>query len=320
MRPKGIRTSVAAMLAVTALAPAVMAQDNYPSRDIEIVTPFGPGGSTDTAARLFAAKLGQHLPNNPDVVVVNKPGGATTIGMTYVAQAEPDGYTISLTSNSPLTIQPIMGRAQYTIDSFTPIIQLVGIPQMLMVQADAPWKTYDEWSAWVEANPGKFTYATPGNGTIGDIAMAVLGEETGLQMRPIPYESGGKAQTAMLGGNVDGVVTFQGNVDPAQVNMLLNFSPTRSDQFPDIPTMEEMGYTSRGNAYIGIVGPAGMDPAHVRILHDAFKAVLEDPEIRERLFDQFYQIAYEDGATYGNRLREDSDGNEAVLRRGGMIQ
>ena len=313
-------TMMAVPLAL-ALPVAAFAQDeDYPSRTIEIITPFGPGGSTDTAARLFAAHLSEHLPNPVDVVVVNRPGGSTTIGMNATRTAEPDGYTVALTSNSPVTIQPHFPDAGYDLDSFEPVIKLVDIPQILFVQDDAQWESFEDWLAWVRENPGEFTYATPGNGSISDLAMAVLNEAADIETRAIPYDSGGRAMAAMLGGNVDAVTTFQGNADPEQTRPLVNFSSERSTLLKETPTLQDAGIDAYKNAYSGIVAPKGVPEDRIQILHDAFKAALEDPEVVEALRAQSFEISYEGPEEYGQTMQEDFDRNGELLRRAGLIE
>ncbi|PQO22222.1 hypothetical protein C2I36_14230 [Rhodobacteraceae bacterium WD3A24] len=302
-----------------ALPGAVAAQDDYPSRNIEIITPFGPGGSTDTAARLFASVLGDYLPNEVDVVVVNRPGGSTTVGMTATMNAEADGYTVALTSNSPVTIQPHFDTAEYSYDSFEPVIKLVDIPQVLLVQNDAPWADFEEWLDYVRENPGIFTYATPGNGSISDLAMAVLNEAADIETRAIPYNSGGRAMAAMLGGNVGGVATFQGNADPSLARPLVNFSETRSSRHPDVPVLSDVGINAHKNAFSGIVAPLGVPEERLEVLHDAFRQALEDPEVREALNNQAFEISYAGPEEYGELLRADFEQNGDLLRRANLI-
>ncbi|WP_163851910.1 Bug family tripartite tricarboxylate transporter substrate binding protein [Pseudooceanicola aestuarii] len=307
-----------ALLGLSAANVALAA--DYPSRTIEMIVPFGPGGSTDTSARLFASVLGNYLPNSPDVVVVNKPGGATTIGMSAVQNADPDGYTIGLTSNSPVTIQPHFPTADYSYDSFEPVIKLVNIPQVLLVRKDAQWEDFDQWLAWVKDNPNEFVYSTPGNGSISDLSMAVLNESAGVQTRAIPYESGGKAMAAMLGGNVNAVATFQGNADESQTKVLVNFSSERSQKHPDVPTLRDAGVDAHKNAYIGIVAPKGTDAAIVQTLHDAFRKALEDPKVVEALGKQAFDISYGSSEDYARTIKDDFDQNGELLRRAGLIE
>lgn len=313
-------STIAVSIAVALPISAVAQDGEYPSRTIEIITPFGPGGSTDTAARLFASHVSEYLPNDVNVVVVNRPGGSTTIGMNATRTAEPDGYTVALTSNSPVTIQPHFPDAGYSLDSFTPIIKLVDIPQVLLVQKDAQWGSFDEWLSYVQDNPGEFTYSTPGNGSISDLAMAVLNEAAGVETRAIPYDSGGRAMTAMLGGNVGGVATFQGNADLEQTRPLINFSSERSSKHPDVPTLRDAGIDAFKNAFSGIVGPAGIPEDRVQILHDAFQQTLENPEVVEALKMQSFEIAYEGPEAYAETLREDFEQNGELLRRAGLIE
>ncbi|QQK77793.1 tripartite tricarboxylate transporter substrate binding protein [Salicibibacter cibarius] len=295
-------------------------EDDYPSDTIEIITPFAPGGSTDTAARIFESHLSENLPNNQNVIVDNRPGGQTTVGMTAIQNAEPDGYTIGFASNSPITTQPHLSDTEYDYDSFEPIIQLVDIPQVLMANHDSELEDFDDLLEFMEENPGDFTYSTPGNGSISDIAMLSFLSEAELEAEAIPYESGGDAVTAALGGEVDAVSTFQGNVDADQVNTLVQFSEETSEMNEGVPTLEEGGIDTSTEAYIGIVAPEGVPQEIVDTLHDAFEQTLEDPEVQEQLLDLHYDISYGTGEEFGQNLEEDYFEHEELLREAGQIE
>src|SRR5690625_3069465 len=137
---------------------------DYPTQEIEWIIPFPPGGTTDTSARILAKEMSKHLPNEPEIVVVNKEGGNSTIGLTEVYNADPDGYTIGTTTAAPLLIEPLEGNTSYSYDDFQPVAQLIHLPQFFLVSADSPWTNFEEWLEYVKQNPGELKYALAGVG------------------------------------------------------------------------------------------------------------------------------------------------------------
>ncbi|ALS20416.1 MULTISPECIES: Bug family tripartite tricarboxylate transporter substrate binding protein [Paenibacillus] len=259
-------------------------KSKFPEKPIQLVVPYAAGGGTDITARTLANAVSKYLPNKGTVVVENKPGASGTIGLTGLTQAKPDGYMISMATIGNLSIQPNYGKTPYSFDSFEPILIANSVPHVLVVKADAPWKTIDEWFDYVKNNPNAFTYSTPGVGNTQHLNLEAVALKDNLKLKHVPYDGAAPAITALLGGHVKGAVVqvheAKPQVDSGELRILANIGTTKSDAIPDAPLLAERGYTGY-NAWTGIVAPKGTPKEVVTILHDAFKKALEDPEVIE---------------------------------------
>jgi tripartite-type tricarboxylate transporter receptor subunit TctC len=275
----------------------------FPSKPVTLIVPWPPGGSTDVSFRVLAETTSKYL--GQPVIVENKAGGSGTVGgATMAATAKPDGYTVS---QLPITIFRLPYMMKVTWDplkDFTYIIHLTGYTFGVVVKADAPWKTWNEFIAYAKANPNKVTYATPGAGTSLHITMETIAMRQGIKWIQVPMKGGGETTPAVLGGHVTATADSTGwapQVDAGQLRLLVTWGNQRTKKWPNVPTLKELGYGIVSNSPFGIAGPKGMDPKVVKILHDAFKKGMEDPaylKILERLdMEPFYKNS-EDYAEY----------------------
>ncbi|MBI4292351.1 MAG: tripartite tricarboxylate transporter substrate binding protein [Betaproteobacteria bacterium] len=254
------RAFVAAVaLSVTA---AVCAQD-YPTRDITFIVPFGAGGSADPLARQFAGQLEKVLRGN--INVENKPGGSGTIGMNLIARAKPDGYTIGLGSNSMLAYQPLVnkGLSFKTPDDYQPIVKLTVQPSVLFVRADAPWKTFDEFLADVRKNPGKIRASVAGLRQAADLCAQQFNMVAGVKMVTVPFSSGGgEALVALLGGRVEAFVNAGvnalGHVQDGKLRPLAAFMKGKHPLFPSAVSVVDAGYDATLPITFYVVAPKDM--------------------------------------------------------------
>lgn len=267
----------------------------FPSKPVTLIVPWPPGGSTDVSFRVLAETTSKYL--GQPVIVENKAGGSGTVGgATMAATAKPDGYTVS---QLPITIFRLPYMMKVTWDplkDFTYIIHLTGYTFGVVVKADAPWKTWNEFIAYAKANPNKVTYATPGAGTSLHITMETIAMRQGIKWIQVPMKGGGETTPAVLGGHVTATADSTGwapQVDAGQLRLLVTWGNQRTKKWPDVPTLKELGYGIVSNSPFGIAGPKGMDPKVVKVLHDAFKKGMEDPaylKILERLdMEPFYK-------------------------------
>jgi tripartite-type tricarboxylate transporter receptor subunit TctC len=304
---KAIRLASAVIACL--FASAVFAQA-YPTRPVTFIVPWPPGGSTDLAMRALSVIAEKHLGQR--IVIENKPGVSGTMGAQALAQsAKPDGYTIA---QMPITVfrLPHMMKANFdpTTD-FTWIIHLTGYTFGVVVRADSQWKTWGELVAYARANPGKVTYATPGNGTSLHITMENIAQREGIKWTQVPYKGYAEAAQGLLGGHVDVHSDSTGwaeQVNSGRLRLLCTWGATRTKRWPNVPTLKDLGYPIVSNSPYGLAGPKGMDPAVVKVLHDAFKKALEDPEYAKTLekFDQeaFY-LSSDDYAALAKKTFEE---------------
>src|SRR5512139_2664201 len=281
MRRHLLRTVLAAGFALAASAGA-QAQ-NFPVRPVTLIVPWPAGGTTDVGMRALATAAEKHL--GQPIVVENRPGGSGTLGPGQMAAtAKPDGYTIA---QIPITVFRFPFMTKTTFDpatDFTYIIGVSGYTFGVVVRDDAPWKTFPDLTADAKANPGKINYGTPGAGTSLHITMEQIARQQGIKWVHVPFKGTPETTGALLGGHIDAVADATGwssLVDSGQLRLLVLWTATRSKNWPDVPTLREAGIDMVSNSPFGIAGPKGLDPAVVKIIHDAFKKGAEDPAYLE---------------------------------------
>ncbi len=283
---------------------------NYPSRPVTFLVPWPPGGSTDLSMRAIALLAEKHLGQR--IVIENRPGVSGTMGAQALAGgARADGYTIA---QMPITVfrLPHMMKTPYDpMQDFTWIIHLTGYTFGVVVKSDSPYKTWGDVIAYARANPGKMTYATPGNGTSLHITMENIAQRDGIKWEQVPFKGYAEGALALLGGHVDMHSDSTGwaeQVNSGRLRLLNTWGAQRTKRWPNTPTLKDLGYPIVSNSPYGLAGPKGMDPAVTRALHDAFKKALDDPEYLKTLekFDQeVYYLNSEDYAAVAKKTFEE---------------
>jgi tripartite-type tricarboxylate transporter receptor subunit TctC len=268
---------------VTCSAPA-LAQADYPNQPIKWVVPYPAGGGTDIFARTLAdsmkTTLGQQL------IIDNKPGASTNIGAEYTAHSKPDGYTIMSGDNASMAFnEHLFKKLPYNPSKdFTYIGSIGRWPLVLVVNPNVPVKTVKEFIDYVNANPGKVDYASPGNGSPHHMGMEIFKQRTGIKVQHIPYKGAAPALQDLVGGQVPAMfldlASGLGLMKAGKVRMLAIAAPKRAAIFPDVPTMAEAGVKDmEAYAFQGLLGPAGLPPAIVTKLNTALNAALKDPVV-----------------------------------------
>lgn len=298
--------SAAAAVAAPALLPAsVLAQDKFPSRPITLIAPWPAGGSSDGVMRAFAESAGKAL--GTTVVVENKPGAGGTMGAAAMVNAKPDGYTLT---QLPLGIYRLPHMQTMSFDpvkDISHIVCLTGYTFGIACTADSPFKTLKEMVAYAKANPGKLEYGHTGTGTTPHLAIEEFSDKAGIQLNPIPFKGSAEIMQAILGGHIrvmSGTTEFAPHVQSGKLRLLATLGSKRNKAFPDVPTVKESGWDTITESPFGIGGPKGMDPAIVKVLHDAFKKTLDDAKVQETL-DKFFMpdiyMSTADYTAYGER-------------------
>ncbi len=251
------------LLALSIWASAAFCQ-TYPERPIQMVVPFGPGGTTDIMARLLQDELAKAIGPNASVIVVNTAGAGGIIGMSNVARAKPDGYTIAMTTIGPQTIQPARREnPPYTAEAFDYICGTYDVPVLTMVTQDSRFRTFKELVAWGKANPGKLNYGNSGVGTILHISMLELLSSQGVEALSVPYKSTGDMIVPLKSGQI----TMFNETPPVaiqhQLRPLLALSDTPVPGFESVPTAKSFGIAARGSVWGGLVAPKGL-PTEIR--------------------------------------------------------
>ena len=288
-----------ALLAALALCGAAQAQD-YPVKPVTLIVPWPAGGSSDIAMRAIADAAAKHL--GQPIVVDNKAGGSGTIGpATMAAAAKPDGYTIA---QMPITVfrLPLMQKTTWDpLKDFTYVVHLTGYTFGVTTSAESPFKTWADVVAYAKQNPGKVTYATPGAGTSLHIGMEQIAAKAGIKLTHVPFKGGAETNAAVLGGHT----TLQADssgwkplVEAGRLRLLMIWTANRSKNWPDTPTLRELGYPFVLDSPFVIAGPKGMDPKIVAKLHDAFKKAIDDPAVQEQLAKYDMVVNYKNTEDY----------------------
>jgi tripartite-type tricarboxylate transporter receptor subunit TctC len=311
---------VASVLAVFSISPAVA--QSYPDKPVTLIVPWPAGGSTDVAMRAIAEVAAKHL--GQPIVVDNKPGASGTLGPAIMAaNAKPDGYTIA---QMPITVMrlPLMQKTTWDATTdFTYIAHLTGYTFGITTSAENQFKTWKDIVDFAKANPGKVTYATPGAGTSLHIGMEQIAAAAGIQLTHVPFKGGAETNAAVLGGHT----TLQADstgwkplVDGGKLRLLAIWTAERSKNWPDAPTLKDLGYPFVFDSPFGIAGPKGMSPAITAKLHDAFKKAVEDKGVVETLAKYDMVPRYMDTAEYRKFVDEIISSEKAALEKIGLAK
>jgi len=299
---------------------------SYPNRTITIVVPFPPGGIADITARPFAAVMSRFL--GQPVVVENKAGAGGAVGHAYAARARPDGYTLMMALSSIVIIpvsDDVNGRAPtYKMSDFTPIALVSADPTVLMVPADAPWKTLQDLVADAKARPGKISYSSSGIYGTTHTATEMFAQAAGIQLLHVPYNGGGPAMKAALANEVMFTVQSPGVADPhvrsGKMRLLGSWGSKRIASLPDVPTMKEQGYDAEFYIWCALFAPAGVPPEVAARLRSVSRQVAQEQDFKRAMDGMNTPIDYRDGAEFQSFLQADSARLEKVIRRMGKTQ
>jgi tripartite-type tricarboxylate transporter receptor subunit TctC len=263
-----------------------MAQ-TYPVKPIRLVVPYPPGGTPDMQGRLFAEKLRPRL--NQAVIVENRPGGNASIGMTFVARAAPDGYTLVIATVGPWTVNPYLYELPYdTLTDLAPVVHATSSAGVLAVHPSVPARSVKDLIAVARANPGMLDYGSAGVGGFGHMCGALFSMLTNTKMTHIPFKGVAAAMIDTVAGRVPvsfnvAAVTIP-LVQTGKLRALATTGATRMETLPDLPTIAEGGVPGYENStWIGIGAPARTPAPVIERLHNEFMAVLQMPDVREAL-------------------------------------
>ena len=289
------QTAVAAL--GTGLGQAGLAQARFPNRTMKIVVPYAAGGTVDLIGRMFANRLATLM--GQSVVVDNKPGAGTTIGAEAVARSEPDGHTLFMGTNSAFTIAPqLMPKLGYdAVLAFAPIGMITELPNVLVVKPDSPFKTFDDLVQAAKKNPGKLSYANYGSGSTAHLSGEAIKSKLGIDLIAVPYKSGAQTIQAVLAGDVsvayDTVLGSATRIKNGQVRALAITTAKRYFSLPDVPAMEELGLEgSEVVAWVGLFVPAATPIASQRVLAEAVRKVMADPQTHKEFLNLGVQAEY----------------------------
>jgi tripartite-type tricarboxylate transporter receptor subunit TctC len=315
------------ILIILALAAAsAQAQDAYPTKPVSMIAPFPPGGVADIVGRPLAASMEKTL--KQPVLVVNRPGAGGAVGTTSVAKAAPDGYTI-LMSLSSISIFPVSdptnGRPlPYQLSDFAPIALVTADPTILVVAADGPYKTIQEFVAAAKAYPNQMNYSSSGTYGTLHVAMEMFASAAGVKMFHIPYQGGGPAVAALLGGQVhalaSGPAAVVGQIKGGKMRALAGWGDKRLPAMPDLPTFKELGYKDvEFYIWSGVFVPAATPAAIQAKLREAVRVAVMDPQFVGAMTKAETPIQYLDAPQFRDFLAKDAARLKVAVEKIGRV-
>jgi len=311
-------------LALTALAIATIpaAAQDWPTKTVRIIAPFGPGSTPDVVARLLADSMQKKL--GQTFVVENKPGTGGVVGTDTVAKAAPDGSTIGISIGGPLAINTLlMSKLPYNPSKdIAAVTQLITQPSALAVNIDLKVNTIAELIDLLKKNPGKYNFASIGIGSLSHLAMAALAQKSGTKIEHIPYASSPQAITAVIRGDAQlaamPAIAVLAQAKAGKVKMLAVSTPKRSPYLPDVPTLKESGIDVEADAWMGLIAPGGTPPAVVAKINKAVVEALNDPAIKAKLATQLMEPVGNSPAEFRAKIDAEIGRWAAVIKAAGI--
>ena len=285
--------AVAALLFLLGAATPVPAQD-WPTKTVHIVVPFGPGSTPDIVARLVADGLQQKYPAST-FVVEDKPGASGNIGTDVVAKAAPDGSTLGVSIGGPLAINTLLfARLPYDPrKDITPITQLITQPSVLAVNPNLGVNSVAELVALLKKNPGKYNFASIGNGSLSHLAMEAVAIKAGAELGHVPYTSSPQAITAVIRNDAQMTCLPAISVTPqatsGAVKIIAVSTARRSPYLPDVPTLKEAGIDVEADAWNGLIAPGGIPKPIIDKISKDVAEIIKQPAVREKLAAQLME-------------------------------
>ncbi len=308
-RRNSIVAGLCAAFALLAGAPLTAAADGaYPQRPVEIVVPYAAGGGADVMARAFSAAAARHLPQS--FIVINKPGAAGVIGWTDVINARPDGYKVALTTVE-VTFLNYLGLAKFGWDELVPIAKLNGDPAVLVVRADAPWSTLEQFLDASKKAGANTRIGNAGQGSMWHLSAVALADKAGASLNHIPFAGGNPALQSLLGGHIEAVIAsapeVATHVSSGKLRALGVMSAKRIKGFENVPTMKERNYDLVLGTWRGLAVPKGTPPEVINTLKTVVARTMQEPSLRETMEKQnFSTDTYEDQAAFQASMARES--------------
>jgi len=310
---------IAAALIVTIAGIAAAQAQNYPSRTVTVVVPIAAGGAVDTTARIFAEQLQIKL--GQSFVVENRTGAGAVIGTSYVAKAQPDGYTLLLMESSAPLAKWIYKTPPFDLMAdFTPIARVISNPLVLFANASFPAKDMKELIAHAKENPGKVSAGV--SGMSHQLTAQMLNSAAGVQITPVPYRGTAPAVNDLVSGTIPllwstpvGLMQF---VENGKLRALAVSTPKRVDLLPGVPALSESFPGLYMEAWLGIAGPAGMPDDVTAKLSQAIRDIAAGPEAQKRIAGTAQNLEYLSAAEFKERLRSDQERLGPIVRDAGI--
>ncbi|MDP1992463.1 MAG: tripartite tricarboxylate transporter substrate binding protein [Syntrophales bacterium] len=312
MKEKKIFTVLLSFLLIGLWGSAGFAAEAFPTKPISIVVPFAAGGAVDVTIRIIAQEAEKDL--GQKIMVINKPGAGAAEGQGFVARANPDGYTLLAITSSVVT-NTLTKKVDFTVDSFSPIVLYCFDPEVMYVNAASPFKTLEELIAAGKKAP--VTNATHGHSTSHHIASLIMEDKFGMKFKYI-HTKGATEQVPMIaGGHVQSGLGAYGEArsmaDQGKIRVIGVMSEERDPRIPNIPTFKEKGYPMNYGAWRGIAGPKGLSPEVLDRLTKAFRAALDNKEVKDKFAKAEYPIMSKGPKDFAAYIKTDLENIKQIM-------
>ena len=288
---------------------------DFPTKSVNLVVTFAPGGTLDTASRILAAKAEKFL--GQPVIVSNVGGGGGSVALAQVATKKPDGYTITSCTSTGLIRIPQLRPVPYGPDDFIPVMHYASVQSGVVVKSDSPFKTFKDLIEFARKNPGKVTYATSGAGSPMHIAMEFVAMKEGIKWTHVPQTGGAPGLAAVLGGHVTAMsdsTEWLPHVKEGSLRLLVTHGEKRMKIFPNVPTLRDLGYDFINETVFMIAAPKGTPAPVIKKLDESFHKAMDDPQFIQTISNIAFEVSYRNSEDTKKYL------DDAYMRFGEMIK
>ncbi len=312
-RSKIVSAAVLGFLFV--LFPLVSFAQDFPTKAVNVIVTFAPGGTLDTATRILATKAEKFL--GQPVLVSNVGGGGGSVALAQVATKKPDGYEITSCTSTGLIRIPQLRGVPYGPDDFIPVMHYAAVESGVVVKSDSPYKTFKDLVEFAKKNPGKVTYATSGAGSPMHMAMEFVAMKEGLKWTHVPQTGGAPGLAAVLGGHVTAMsdsTEWLPHVKEGSLRLLATHGEKRMKSFPNVPTFRDLGYDFINETVFMIAAPKGTPAPVIKKLDESFHKAMDDPQFVQTIANIEFAVSYRNSADTKKYL------DDAYVRFGEMIK
>ncbi len=325
MRPKFLCGVAVLFLHISLILPVANTAEtrDFPSRPVEIIISFSPGGTLDLATRILGPELSRVL--KVPVIITNKAGGGGAVGTEYAASARPDGYTI-LAAPIAFSILPILNPAvHYKLSDFIPLCKYADAPNLIQVKRNSPLKSFGDLINYAKANPGKLTAGSSGVGTGGHFSLEMIKIQAGIDVSHLPYKSGGELLIGILGDQVDFAMNSYtatlGLMKSGELRALASTTGKKIPDLPNVPTIAELGYPKAiTGSWTGFMIPKGVPKPVLNKLAAALEKAILSPTVKKNLENAAQVIDYQDGPTFTKFLYDEHRAFEDIAKKAKLVK
>lgn len=279
------------------LVPVFALAQDFPTKPVNVIVTFAPGGTLDTATRILATKAEKFL--GQPVMVSNVGGGGGSVALAQVAKKKPDGYEITSCTSTGLIRIPQLREVPYVPEDFIPVMHYAAVESGVVVKSDSPFKTFKDLVEYAKQNPGKVTYATSGAGSPMHMAMEFVAMKEGLKWTHVPQTGGAPGLAAVLGGHVTAMsdsTEWLPHVKEGSLRLLATHGEKRMKNFPNVPTFRDLGYDFINETVFMIAAPKGTPAPVIKKLDESFRQAMDDPQFVQTIANIEFAVSYRNSA------------------------